>query len=76
MFTSRDLVMFVAGAFCLHTVSHILFPYVLHLPADFNLSLFTPAISILWTPTLNWIVVAVSAVITTGLLWWATTLKK
>ena len=75
MFTSRDLIMFIAGAFFLHTVSHILFPYIINLPADFNLAVLTPSIHIIWTPTLNLVVVIVSALITIGLLWWARRLK-
>lgn len=75
MFTTRDVVVFLAGAFFLHTVSHIIFPYLITLPANFNLAVISPNIHIVWTPTLNLAVVIVSAVITIGLLWWANRLK-
>jgi hypothetical protein len=75
MFKTRDVVMFLSGAFFLHTVSHIIFPYIISLPVGFNLAVLSPNIHIVWTPTLNLIVVIVSAVITVGLLWCGSRLK-
>lgn len=75
MLKSRDVVMFIAGAFFLHTVSHIIFPYIVTLPIDFNLAVLTPDFQIAWTPMLNMVVVIVSAIITIALVWWGSRLK-
>lgn len=75
MFNSRDVVIFLAGAFFLFTVTHVIFPYVIALPAGFNLVMFTRDISLIMTPTVNIIIVSISAVITVGLLIWSYRLK-
>lgn len=66
MFTTRDIVIFLAGAEAFHTISHILIGYLHILP----MQLF----SITWTQQLNFWAIIINAVITALLLWWASRL--
>lgn len=67
MLKLRDVVIFLAGAEFLHTLSHILLPYFVTLPLDMRLIVFTQTWNV-WTIVIN-------AVITIILLWWASRLK-
>lgn len=64
----RDVVIFLAGAEFFHTLSHIILPFFITLPINMTF--------ILFTPTLNYGAIAINALITIGLLWWACKLKK
>lgn len=66
MFSNKELVIFLAGAEAFHTLSHIFLCCMHILP----LKLFT----ITWTKQLNRAAIVINAVITVGLLWWATQL--
>ncbi len=66
MFTTKELVIFFAGAEAFHTISHILIGYLHILP----IKLF----SITWTQQLNFWAIIINAVITALLLWWASRL--
>ena len=66
MFTTKELVIFFAGAEAFHTISHILIGYLHILP----IKLF----SITWTQQLNFWAILINAVITALLLWWASRL--
>ncbi len=67
MCSKRDVVIFFAGVSAFHTISHILIGYLGVLPLTF--------LSIHWTVQLNMIAIAVNAVITVALLWWASKIK-
>lgn len=67
MFKLRDVVIFAAGAEFFHTLSHIILPYFITLPIDMKFIEFTPTINV-WA-------IAINAVITIALLWWASRLK-
>ena len=66
MVTTRDIVIFFAGAEAFHTISHILIGYLHILP----IKLF----SITWTQQLNFWAILINAAITVVLLWWASRL--
>ena len=66
MFTTKELVIFFAGAEAFHTISHILIGYLHILP----IKLF----SITWTQQLNFWAILINAAITVVLLWWASRL--
>lgn len=68
MFSLRDFVIFLAGAEFFHTLSHLLLPYFISLPLDIKF--------IVLTTTMNIWVVAINALITIALLWWAKRLSK
>lgn len=63
MLKLRDVIVFLAGAECFHTISHIILPYFITLPLDMGIMTLTP--------TLNIVVIMVNAAITIVLLWWA-----
>ncbi|MFN4174544.1 MAG: hypothetical protein ACK4HV_05520 [Parachlamydiaceae bacterium] len=63
MFTKRNLFIFLAGAAFFHTISHLLLPYYFALPLEVG--------GITVTSTFNNWVVALSAILTIGLLWGA-----
>lgn len=67
MFKLRDVVIFLAGAAFLHTLSHIVFPFFVPLPLDLKFMVWTPAYNV-WT-------IVISAIVTVALLWWAAKLK-
>lgn len=67
MCSKRDIVIFVAGAEAFHTVSHVIFGYAGILPMEL--------FSIMWTQQLNMLAILINALITAGLLWWASKLK-
>lgn len=67
MLKLRDVLIFLAGAEFFHTLSHIILPYFVTLPIDIKFMMFTPALNV-WAIILN-------ALITIGLLWWASRLK-
>jgi hypothetical protein len=64
----RDVVVFVAGAQFFHTISHILLPYLVTLPLNMGFMELTR--------TANCWIIAINALITIALLWWACRLKK
>jgi hypothetical protein len=68
MFSLRDVVIFLAGAEFLHTISHILLLMTVPLPLDFKF--------IVLTPSLNMGAIVCNAVITVVLLIWAAKLSK
>lgn len=68
MCTLRDVVIFIAGAEFFHTLSHIALPFFIAFPLDLGFMQFTS--------TTNYWAIAINAVITIGLLWWACKLKK
>lgn len=68
MCSLRDVVIFFAGAEFFHTISHILLPYFITLPIDMKFMQFSV--------TFNYWAIAINAVITIALLWWAHKLKK
>ena len=68
MCSLRDVVIFFAGAEFFHTISHIVLPYFLTLPLDMKFMQLTV--------TVNYWAIAINAVITLALLWWAHKLKK
>lgn len=68
MCTLRDIVIFIAGAEFFHTLSHIILPFFISLPLNLGF--------IQFTATVNYWAIAINAVITIGLLWWACKLKK
>jgi hypothetical protein len=63
MFNLRHLLIFVAGALFFATMTHVLLPYFIQLPITVN--------DVTVTSTLNNWSIAVNALITLGLLWWA-----
>jgi hypothetical protein len=68
MCSKRDIIIFFAGVSAFHTISHIMIGYLGILPLTF--------LGIDWTVQLNIISIAVNAIITLLLLWWAKNLKK
>ncbi|MBM3195103.1 MAG: hypothetical protein FJZ60_04980 [Chlamydiae bacterium] len=68
MFKLRDVCIFVAGAAFFHMISHILLPFYVDLPYKFGCLNITTAF--------NNGVIAVSAIVTIGLLWVSTKLKR
>lgn len=64
----RDLVIFLAGAAFLHTISHFLLPYYLALPLSTKVMTLTATGNI-------WVIV-ISAIVTVLLLWLAKRMKK
>ncbi|PWY55430.1 hypothetical protein DGG96_11660 [Legionella qingyii] len=68
MCSLRDIVISFAGAEFFHTISHILLPYFITLPIDMKFMQLTA--------TFNYWTIAINAVITIALLWWAHKLKK
>ncbi|NDE63608.1 MAG: hypothetical protein EB053_04560 [Chlamydiae bacterium] len=68
MFKLRDVCIFIAGAAFFHMVSHILLPFYVELPYQFG--------CINLTNSLNNVVIVISAIVTAGLLWVSTKLKR
>jgi hypothetical protein len=66
MFTKKDWIMFAAGAEAFHTISHAVLPLTNCMPIKFFF--------ITVGPTTNLVFIAVNAVITALLLWWASKL--
>lgn len=64
----RDVVIFVSGAAFLHTISHIILPYLVTMPLDMGFMVLTTRC--------NFWVIGISAIITIALLWWASKLDK
>lgn len=64
----RDFIVFLAGAQAFHTFSHIVLAYMVKLPMETNWVLVTPA--------LNIGAIIVNGLITLGLLFWASRLKR
>ncbi|QMT61649.1 MULTISPECIES: hypothetical protein [unclassified Legionella] len=64
----RDVVIFLAGAAFLHTISHIVLPYFITMPLDMGFMVLTTQF--------NFWVIGISAIITIALLWWACKLNK
>lgn len=67
MCSKRDVVLFFAGAEAFHTLSHIVLKFMDVLPIQF--------LSINFTQQLNMVAIIINAIITAGLLWWASKLK-
>ncbi|MFA6066487.1 MAG: hypothetical protein WC707_04895 [Candidatus Babeliaceae bacterium] len=69
MFSKKNIIMFFAGAEAFHTLAHIVVSRAGMLPIKF--------FSILWTQNMNltWGILF-NGVITIGLLYWASQLKK
>lgn len=65
-FSNKEWIIFFAGAEAFHTLSHILLGYLHVLPIKF--------FSITWTKQLNYLGIIINALITVGLLWWASRL--
>lgn len=68
MCTLRDVVIFLAGAEFLHTISHILLPYFIPLPLNMGFMILTPG--------LNMVINVINVVVTIALLWWAKKLSR
>lgn len=68
MISLRDVLIFLAGAAFLHTISHILFAKIVPLPFDLKFMVLSSNMNM-------WIIV-LSAVVTILLLWWAARLSK
>ncbi|MCL4361780.1 hypothetical protein M1446_05495 [Candidatus Dependentiae bacterium] len=68
MFKKRDVVVFLAGAAALHTLSHLLISFTHILPLELY--------GIVWTQQLNLWTIVISGLITVALLYWAANLKK
>ncbi len=68
MLKLRDVVIFFAGAEFFHTISHLILPYFVVLPLDMKFMIFTAS--------LNKGAIILNALITIGLLWWASRLKS
>lgn len=67
MCSKRDTVIFLAGAETFHTLTHVIINFTHTLPIK--------VFSITWTSQLNLMAIGINAVITVGLLWWASKLK-
>lgn len=67
MWSKKDFIIFFAGVEAFHTISHIIVAATGVLPLQFTF--------ITWTQQLNIIAIIVNAIITGGLLWWASRLK-
>lgn len=67
MWSKKDFIIFFAGVEAFHTVSHAIVAITGVLPLQFAF--------ITWTQQLNIIAIVVNALITAGLLWWASRLK-
>lgn len=63
MWSTRDIIFFLAGAEAFHTVSHIAMNYLGILPIK--------CCGITWTKRLNTLSIIINALITIALLWWA-----
>lgn len=68
MWNLRDTIIFFAGAAFLHTISHIILPFIITMPLDMGFMVLTT--------TSNFWVIVISAIITIALLWWAYKLRK
>ena len=68
MCSKKNIIVFFAGAEAFHTLGHIIIGMSGMLPIKF--------FSILWTQNLNIVGIIINAVITMGLLYWASKLKK
>lgn len=68
MFSLRDFIIFMAGAAMFHTVSHITLAYSGILPVTVG--------SMEITSQVNMVAILINALITVGLLWWASRLSK
>lgn len=64
----RDVVIFLAGASFLHTISHIVLPFIITMPLNMGFMVLTNQ--------LNFWVIGINAFITVALLWWACKLQK
>jgi len=62
MWSTRDIILFLAGAEAFHTLSHIVIAFSGLLPIKIC--------SITWTKQLNVLGIVINALITAGLLWW------
>jgi len=67
MATKKEVIIFFAGFETFHTLAHLLF-------FAYGLTFHLPWITV--TPTLNLAAFIVNLLITTGLFYWASTLKK
>ena len=67
MWSTKEFLIFFAGAAALHTLSHIALYMLIQLPMQFG--------PINLTPQLNNYVIVISAFITAGLIWWANSVK-
>lgn len=68
MFTMREVLIFLAGATCLDTISHMLLAAYAKLPLDFTF--------IILTPSLNFWAIIINATLTVVLLIWAAKLPR
>lgn len=66
MLKKRDVILVLAGAQLFHTVSHIIIYYSGTLPIQFFF--------INWTAQMNVWAIAINAIITAALFWWASRL--
>ena len=66
MWSTRDIIIFCAGAQAFHTLTHVLMVRLCTLPIQLG--------PIAFTPQLNMYAIVINAVITVLLLWWANSL--
>ncbi len=66
MWSTKEFLIFFAGATAFHTLSHIALYFMVSLPMQFG--------PIILTNQLNNYAIVISSLITAGLLWWANTL--
>lgn len=64
----RDVLIFLSGAAFLHTISHIVLPFIVPMPLDVGFMVLTNQ--------LNYWVIGISALVTIGLLWCACRLSR
>ena len=67
MCTTREIVIFLAGAEAFHTLSHVMIGFSGTLPINFFF--------ITWNQQLNLVGIIINGLITAGLLWWAYRLR-
>lgn len=65
--TKKDVIVFFAGAEAFHTLMHIFLPRFIQLPMQFG--------NMMYTQQWNIAAIFFNAVITIGLLWWASNEK-
>jgi hypothetical protein len=63
MWSTREIIIFLAGASAFHTLSHIILPFTKILPIT--------VWGITVTPNLNYFVIGLNVLITLGLIIWA-----
>lgn len=67
MWSTREIIIFLAGAQTFHTLSHIIFALSRTLPIKFWF--------ITWNQQLNLIAIIINVIVMVGLFWWLSKLK-